>query len=291
MLKSNSFDVPRHTAMKRLDPKVGLLAASAAALAALLMRRRRRPAPVLGSLAGKVVVVTGASRGLGLEFARALLARGAVVYATCRDPARADALRALARASDGLVVRELDTSRPETAEALAAELPRVDLLVNNAGVASKRHPVDPAVDCDVAELMRVVETNVGGTCATTKAFLGPLRAGTKVVVTISSDLGSIAKTFSAQSAKVVAGGVCSYRISKAALNMAVRVFAAELAAEGFLFVALSPGWVATDMGSAGGRSAPLTPAESVASCLDVVQGLARSDNGAFLGYAGKSLPW
>ena len=90
MLKSNSFDVPRHTAMKRLDPKVGLLAASAAALAALLLRRRRRPAPVLGSLAGKVVVVTGASRGLGLEFARALLARGAVVYATCRDPARAE---------------------------------------------------------------------------------------------------------------------------------------------------------------------------------------------------------
>ena len=78
MLKSNSFDVPRHTAMKRLDPKVGLLAASAAALSALLLRRRRRPAPVLGSLAGKVVVVTGASRGLGLEFARAPLARAAV---------------------------------------------------------------------------------------------------------------------------------------------------------------------------------------------------------------------
>ena len=99
------------------------------------------------------------------------------------------------------------------------------MLINNAGVASKDHPVDPIVGNDVDELMRVVGCNVGGTVTATKAFLPSLRAGpSKVVVTVSSDLGSITKTFSAQSAKVAAGGVSSYRISKAALNMAVRVF-------------------------------------------------------------------
>lgn len=281
--------------------RVAAAAAGAVVLAALVLRRSRRGEKraarrvfgAAGGFEGRVVLVTGASRGLGLEFVRALLARGAVVYATCRTPANAPALEALA--CDRLRVRRLDTTSVGDAAAVAEEIVAagapLDLLLNNAGVASKKHPVDPILKCDVEDLLRVFSANVGGTISTTNACLPAMVGGARAVVTISSDLGSIENTFQAQSKAVKAGGVGSYRVSKASLNMATRVFAAELASEGYTCVALSPGWVATDMGSAGGRTAPLTPAQSVAGCLDVIAGLDEDDNGSFLNYTGSPLPW
>ena len=87
------------------------------------------------------------------------------------------------------------------------------------------------------------------------------------------------------------GGVASYRMSKAAQNMATRVFAAELRERGFVVVALSPGWVATDMGSSGGRTAPLTPRTSIAGMLDVISRLQPSHTGLFLRYDATALPF
>ena len=114
------------------------------------------------------------------------------------------------------------------------------------------------------------------------------RAGRKTVIVLSSQLASIANTFGAQGRF---GGVACYRMSRAANNMAARTFAGELSAEGFVVVALSPGHVATDMGSAGGRTAPLQPPESVAGMLSVLAGLEAADNGKFLQYDGAELPW
>ena len=195
-------------------------------------------------------------------------------------------------------VRVLDTNDASTATALAAEIiaagAALDVLVNNAGVSTANHPIDPIVQNDVAELLAVLSTNIGGTVATTNALLPAMRAhggGSRVVATLSSDLGSIHGAFTAQSAMVQAGGVSSYRISKAALNMACRVYAAELAIEGFKVVALSPGWVATDMGTKGGRLPPLTPKQSITGCLSVILRLTPAQSGTFLKYDGSALAW
>lgn len=238
------------------------------------------------------VLVTGASRGLGLEFARQLASRGAIVVATCRSPQRAAELQSLATMCDRVRVAELDTSKPETANALASQIETLDVLINNAGIATSNHPDDPITRNDTDELLRVLRTNVAGTITTTNAFLPALRNGEKkIIAMLSSDLGSIEGTFVAQSATVQAGGVSSYRISKAGVNMAGRIFAAELADEGFTVVALSPGWVATDMGSSGGRTAPLTPEQSISDCLNVIATLTREDNGKFIRHDGINLPW
>lgn len=240
----------------------------------------------------KHVLVTGASRGLGLEFTRGLASRGAAVMATCRTPQRATELQSLAAMHYRVRIAELDTSKPETTQTLARQVETLDVLINNAGIATSNHPVDPITQSDVDELMTVLRTNVAGTIATTNAFLASLRSGQgKTIAMLSSDLGSIEGTFVAQSAKVEAGGVSSYRISKAGVNMAARIFAAELADDDFNVVALSPGWVATDMGSSGDRSAPLTPEQSITGCLDVLASLTAADNGKFLRYDGVELPW
>ncbi|MEM7405303.1 MAG: SDR family oxidoreductase [Pseudomonadota bacterium] len=240
----------------------------------------------------KRIVITGASRGLGLAFARALAGRGASVIATARNPSSAHALSQLAEGFDNLRVEPLDTTEPDSARVLSAQLGSVDVLVNNAGISSRNHPFDPITESSSDDLMNVLRNNVAGTIDTTNAFLPALRAGdTRMVVMLSSDLGSIEQTLTAQSEKVQAGGVSSYRMSKAALNMAARTFAAELADERFTVVALSPGWVATDMGSAGDRVPPLSPDDAVAGCIAVIESLTPADSGRFLRYDGTALPW
>mmetsp|Transcript_52471 Transcript_52471/g.117907 ORF Transcript_52471/g.117907 Transcript_52471/m.117907 type:complete len:117 (-) Transcript_52471:534-884(-) len=112
--------------------------------------------------------------------------------------------------------------------------------------------------------------------------------GLKTIVNLSSQLASIANTFGAQGRF---GGVACYRMSRAANNMAARTFAGELSAEDFTVIALSPGHVATDMGSAGGRKAPLTPTESISGMLCVMSQLTPESNGKFLQFDGTELPW
>merc|ERR550514_815733 len=130
----------------------------------------------------------------------------------------------------------------------------------------------------------------------TQAFLPLLRAAPqadgelqRTIVNMSSQLASIQNCFGCQGR---VGGVASYRMSRAANNMAMRTFAGELADEGFLVVSMSPGHVATDMGSAGGRKAPLTPDESVSQMLQVLaKARPEKDNGYFLQYDGQILDW
>lgn len=174
------------------------------------------------------------------------------------------------------------------------------MLINNAGIASKNHPVDPILEADTGDMLKVFSTNVLGTVRVTSALLPLMQdSNYKCIVNLSSDLGSIEGVFTAQSAKVRAGGVASYRISKAASNMATRVFAAELADNDFTVVALSPGWVQTDMGSSGGRSAPLTAHQSVSKMLDILGGIVADAetpargvyNGCFLGVNGNQVAW
>lgn len=233
------------------------------------------------------VLVTGASRGLGRGFVEALLAQGARVVATCRSPASAKL------PAEALVV-QLDVADEGSVGSLPQRLAdlgvtAVDVLVNNAGISNPAHPVDPSPTCKVSDVRDVFETNVLGTLGVTQVLLPLLRAGDdRLIVNLSSQLASLTNAWSVQGRR---GGCTSYRVSRAANNMLVRCLGGELLDDGFTVLAMSPGHVATDMGSAGGRTAPLTVEDSVAGMLRVLAAASPRDSGKFLQYDGQELPW
>jgi NAD(P)-dependent dehydrogenase (short-subunit alcohol dehydrogenase family) len=220
-------------------------------------------------------VVTGGNRGIGLELARQLSARGDTVIATARDPESASDLSTL-----GVRVEALDVENPKSIAAFAKRLKAapVDVLVHNAamGVAG------PAVErVRAEELESHFRVNALGPLLLTQALLSNLRAGErKLVVAVSSGLGSIGENST--------GGWVAYRISKTALHQVMRTLSAELSSEGLSFVLISPGWVRTRMG---GQDAPLSPEESVRSVLKVIDRLASKDTGKFFNERGREIPW
>jgi len=230
-------------------------------------------------------LVTGANRGLGLEFVRQLLARGDRVVATCRQPGRAQALNRLVAEHPGrLHVLPLDLAAPKTHAELARELPLLgagadaplDLLVNNAGVLHSGERFG-AVGAD--NLDDSLRTNASGPFLLTQALAAQFADGA-TVANLSSQLGSIAST--------ARYGTPSYAISKAALNMATVLLAHALAERGIMVVALHPGWVRTDMGGAG---AEIEPADAVSSLLAVIDRVGVADSGRFLDRHGATVPW
>lgn len=229
------------------------------------------------------VLVTGANRGLGLEFTRQLLARGDRVIAACRDPARANALSALATAHpEQLHVLAADIARSASVAALAGEAGHLfnglDLLINNAGVLISGERFGTV---SAESLQTSLTTNAIGPFLLTQALTPLLAQGNRAIVAnISSELGSIADTDSFYTP--------SYAISKAAQNMASVLLAHGLSDRRIRVLALHPGWVHTAMG---GERAPVSPAASVTGLLEVIDRLGPADTGRFLDYQGKSLPW
>jgi NAD(P)-dependent dehydrogenase (short-subunit alcohol dehydrogenase family) len=220
-------------------------------------------------------LVTGANRGIGLAFARHLSKRGDHVIATCRQPEKA---RDLARLP--LRLEKLDVADEENIAELASRLKgeALDVLINNAGIGDDGPPFGRLSMEDLEEAFRV---NAAGPVALAQALLPNLRAGKRrAIVNLSSGLGSISENES--------GGWIAYRASKAALNQLTRTVAAELNREGFVCIAISPGWVRTDMG---GPGASLSPDESAAAMLEVIDRLKPSDTGRFLDYRGKPMAW
>jgi NAD(P)-dependent dehydrogenase (short-subunit alcohol dehydrogenase family) len=224
---------------------------------------------------GPTVLVTGANRGIGLEYARQLSARGYTVIGTARNPAGADELDVLADR-----VEQLDVTDPASVAALAARLEGVpiDSLINNAGIFERDDVTIDSVDYDMME--RTFAVNTLGPLRVTQALLPNLRAGKgKTIVSMSSGLGSIEKSN---------GRWYAYRASKSALNQVNKIWSVELGPEGFVCTVLHPGWVQTDMG---GPNATYTPEESVAGLVDVIEGLGPDDNGRFYDFKGESIPW
>jgi NAD(P)-dependent dehydrogenase (short-subunit alcohol dehydrogenase family) len=225
----------------------------------------------------KTFVVTGAGRGIGLEFCRQLLTQGHEVIATVRDEAKAGSLKAF---GPKLKVVTLDVTSPASIDGLAARLGAkpIDVLINNAGVSSTSKSIETL---DVHEMTHVFHVNALAPMLVTKALLKNLRAGEgKTIVNITSQLGSIANN--------TGGSTYAYRASKAALNQLNRSLANELRADGFTCVAVHPGWVRTDMG---GPNATLAPEDAVRSMLGAIEKLKTDDTGKFLNYDGTPLPW
>ncbi|UCH73397.1 MAG: SDR family oxidoreductase [Rhodospirillales bacterium] len=218
------------------------------------------------------VLITGASRGIGREFARQYEAGGWRVIATCRDPAAYDL--------EGEVFR-LDVTDPSGIAALRRELDGegIDLLINNAGIHGPRDSHLGAIDYGAWE--EVLATNVLGPIRVAEIFAELVeRSNLKKMVFISSRMGSIGENTS--------GGSYIYRSSKAGLNMAVASLAIDLYGRGIVCLLFHPGWVRTDMG---GASAPIDAATSVAGMRAVIDRARGADNGRFFNYDGKELPW
>jgi NAD(P)-dependent dehydrogenase (short-subunit alcohol dehydrogenase family) len=232
-------------------------------------------------------LVTGANRGLGLEFTRQLLARGDRVVATCRHPGKAAALNALAGEYPGrLHVLPLDVSDPKSIAGLVRELPlldagegegaRLELLVNCAGVL---HSGERFGSVAAATLEDSFRTNAMGPLLLTQALAPRLADGARVA-NLSSVLGSIAS--------VARFGTPSYNLSKAAQNMATVLLAQALQPRGIVVLALHPGWARTDMG---GDNATVPVPDAVAGLLRVIDRATARDSGGFRDWRGDTLPW
>lgn len=196
----------------------------------------------------RIAVVTGANRGIGLEVARQLGAAGDTVVLGSRDvDAGRSAARPLTDAGYDVHVARLDVTDQSTLGALAADLAdhygRLDILINNAAIHYDTW--QGAAGADLAVVAEALDTNLLGAWRTVNTFLPLLRAGRHGrIVNVSSESGSLAS---------MGGGTPAYSASKAALNALTRMLAAELNPDDILVNSICPGWVATDMGGAGGR--------------------------------------
>jgi NAD(P)-dependent dehydrogenase (short-subunit alcohol dehydrogenase family) len=219
------------------------------------------------------VVITGASRGIGLALVRHYLAASHTVHAAARDPGGAMELQALR--SDRLVLHTLDVRDDASCAALGRELQGVpvDLLFNNAGVG-RSAPDEPA------QILAVFDTNAVGPLRVVNALRDNLNAAGGTILFMTSILGSIGNN--------VAGEAYAYRMSKAALNMAGRNVAHELRPTGVTAVLVHPGWVKTDMG---GASAPVLPEVAASQLAALAERLTLADSGRFFHADGTELPW
>jgi len=223
------------------------------------------------------VLITGASRGLGLEFTRSYATDGWRVHACCRNP---DKAKDLAKVGGEVAVHRLDVTDGLRVASLAREMADepVDILINNAGVL---HAGGELGDIDYGAWVDELKVNTVAPARMVDRFVEHIAASErKLIVNISSGMGSIALTTS--------GDSIMYRSSKAGLNMVTKCLSNGLAARGITLVALSPGWVSTDMGGAG---AELTPAQSVAKMRRLIDRLTPADSGRFYNHEGEERPW
>jgi NAD(P)-dependent dehydrogenase (short-subunit alcohol dehydrogenase family) len=228
------------------------------------------------------VLITGANRGLGLEFSRQYATDGWQVFAACRQPAAAKQLQHLAQDSNGrLSVIGVDVTSTDAVQAAARQLrdTAIDVLINNAGVAGPSRQETGNVDYKA--WAQVLDVNTLGPVRLLEAFLNHIaRSERRLVVTITSGMGSITDNTS--------GGSIAYRTSKAAVNMAMRSAAIDLAPRRITCVVVNPGWVRTDMGGPGAR---LTPQESVTALRRLIDSLGLKNSGKFYNYDGREYPW
>lgn len=237
----------------------------------------------------KYALVTGADRGLGRALTEGLLGRGWHVFAGQYMPSWPALGEMLARYPDALHIVPLDVSDTASvraaAEAAAAVTGRLDLLINNAGVTSPtmRRPIQEAQDYD--EMHRLYDVNALGPVRVVEAFL-PLMAGSllKRLCFVSSEAGSIARCYR--------DSWYSYCMSKAALNMAVKITFNRLRQEGYTFRLYHPGWMRTYMSGKKGTEADMEPEEAAAKALPFFLGDREDeDTLVMVDYQGETWPW
>jgi len=236
------------------------------------------------------VLITGASRGLGLEFARQYARDGWRVIACARNPAGAPELEGLAADSKGQVtVHALDVEDQSQIDALVRQLDGapIDVLVNNAGsmgretFAEKGPATQRFGQTDYEDWLRILRVNLLAPMRLAEAFVDNVAASEqRKIVTLTSIVGSIGQSRF--------GGLYAYRSSKAAANAVMKALSVDLKGRGIIAVPLHPGWVRTGIGGPRGE---LDVETSVTGLRKVIAGLTASDSGRFLQWDGRELPW
>lgn len=229
------------------------------------------------------VLITGANRGIGLEFARQYAADGWQVVACCRQPQQAEALNRLAdQYKDRFSIHRLDVRELAEIDQLSHKLQDlpIDILINNAGVYPHAQNGEfGRISYD--DWMEAFRVNTFAPLKMVEALIEQIACSQlKIVATITSKMGSIADN--------QRGGSYIYRSSKAAVNMVVKSLAIDLQPRGIIAVLLHPGWVQTDMG---GRGALISTKQSVTGMKSILGRVTHSDTGKFIAYDGQHIPW
>jgi NAD(P)-dependent dehydrogenase (short-subunit alcohol dehydrogenase family) len=233
------------------------------------------------------VLITGANRGIGFEFARQYAAEGWDVIACCRKPDFATELAELAATGRRVKIMPLDVTDKEGVAGLANELSEhpLDVLLNNAGIIGPV-PIPENIGLqhfgtiDYGLWERVLQTNTLAPIRMAEAFLPQLEAGSqKKIANLSSTIGSIAERDTPAMA---------YATSKAALNKALRLLAEQLRERGISVGIYCPGYVQTRMDFGG---ADITTADSVAGLRRLIGSLTPERSGEFLRYNGERVAW
>jgi NAD(P)-dependent dehydrogenase (short-subunit alcohol dehydrogenase family) len=224
------------------------------------------------------VLITGANRGIGLEFAKQYAHDGYRVFAAARNVS--PALRTLAENNGRVSVHKLELTDPKSIRALADELQSeaIDVLINNAGWMGPAQQRLGSIDYD--GLLETLRVNAIAPLQLAEAFVEHVaRSDRRLMVALTSGMGSISDS---------SGGYYAYRASKAALNMSFHNLGLDLKHRGVIAIVINPGWVQTDMG---GKQAPTKVDDSVAMMRQVFDGLTLDDTGSFKNYKGGDYAW
>jgi NAD(P)-dependent dehydrogenase (short-subunit alcohol dehydrogenase family) len=230
------------------------------------------------------VLITGASRGIGLELARQYAGRGWNVIATARNPGEAPDLQAIAKAHGNVTLEPLDVTDFASVDRLAARYKGkpIDVLLNNAGISGDNDAqVFGKLRYDVYNEVHAV--NVLGPLKMAEAFVENVAASDqKKIINITSTQGSITQTF---------GGSMFYRSSKSALNMIMRTLSLELKKRGITVGLVSPGFVKTDFTKGLNLPMMITPEQSATAVIKVIDDYGLDKAGTFMRHTGEVAPW
>ena len=225
------------------------------------------------------VLITGANRGIGLEFTQQYATDGWRVLACCRNPQSASALQSIAKSNTNIEILTLDVADFAQIDALALQLKNIsiDLLINNAGV----YPSSSFGDVNYDAFAEGFKINSMAPLKIAEAFVQHItRSQLKKIATLSSKMGSLDDNTS--------GDSYSYRCSKTAVNMVMKSLSVDLKPYGISVVTLHPGWVQTDMG---GSNAMINTQTSVTGLRNVIADLNLQNTGRFIAYDGKQINW
>lgn len=225
------------------------------------------------------VLITGANRGIGLEFTKQYAQDGWNVLACCRDIQHASTLQALSKTHVNIRILSLDVENFAQIDALALQLKneKIDVLINNAGV----YPESNLGDADTEAWLEAFKINSIAPLKMATAFAAHVaNSELKKIATLSSKMGSMSDNTS--------GGSYIYRSTKTALNMVMKSLSIDLQPAGVAVVTLHPGWVLTDMG---GSNALIDTQTSVAGLRKVIASLNMGNTGKFIAYDGKNIAW
>jgi NAD(P)-dependent dehydrogenase (short-subunit alcohol dehydrogenase family) len=225
------------------------------------------------------VLITGANRGIGLEFVQQYSQDGWRVFACCRNPEKATELQALANTYRNIQILPLDVANSAQINALALQLKdeKIDVLINNAGV----YPDSAVGDINTDYWLNAFKVNAMAPLKMAEAFTSHIaKSQLKKIATLSSKMGSIDDNTS--------GGSYIYRSSKVAANMVMKSLSIDLKPLGISVVTLHPGWVLTEMG---GPNALIDTKTSVSGLRRVIERLTLNTTGQFIAYDGKAINW